>query len=147
MYLYCLNIGVQSIFGLFLQFKIEKKQPSSRVENIYVKTSFNIPLKKLMQSRICIDLYYTNPWCNQKKGMFSFWKFRQVVFPISHLAETSQVNRHIRVLLGDCRHFWKYLAIWDRFIAQPQAIPSFWGLVFPEIYFKLQLTFNLLSFL
>jgi hypothetical protein len=36
-------MGVQIIFGLFYN-QIEKKQPSSRVEKIYVKTSFNIPL-------------------------------------------------------------------------------------------------------
>ena len=36
-------MGVQSIFGLFLQLNW-KKQPSSRVEKIYAKTSFNIPL-------------------------------------------------------------------------------------------------------
>jgi hypothetical protein len=36
-------MGVQIIFGLFYN-QIEKKQSSSRVEKIYVKTSFNIPL-------------------------------------------------------------------------------------------------------
>ena len=36
-------MGVQIIFGLFYN-QIEKEQPSSRVEKIYVKTSFNIPL-------------------------------------------------------------------------------------------------------
>jgi hypothetical protein len=37
-------MGVQSIFGLFLQLNWKEK-PLSRVEKIYVKTSFNIPLR------------------------------------------------------------------------------------------------------
>jgi hypothetical protein len=44
-------MGVQSIFGLFLQ-TIWKETTSSRVEKIYVKTSFNIPLKH----RIMLEL-------------------------------------------------------------------------------------------